>query len=136
MEEEALPLVDEAARVGDRGKSREAATQKIDVRWLRPPVVEKLTTGPLGGFCQAKAVRIVLSDLSAEAPGGRERVPRCMVAFSFPVRAPGAPHRQRGPDWDVHWACLLFGMKRHPSSIPVVDRLCTSKRLGVFWRTA
>ena len=35
-------------------------------------MVEKLTTGPLSGFRQTEAVHVVLSNLSAEAPGGRE----------------------------------------------------------------
>ena len=72
VKEEALALVGEALGVSDRGKSRKAAAQEVNVGWPRPPVVEKLTTGPLGGFRQAKAVHVVLSNLSAEAPGGRE----------------------------------------------------------------
>ena len=41
-------------------------------------MIEKLTTGPLRGFCQTEAVHVVLSKLSAEAPGGRE-CPACAV---------------------------------------------------------
>ena len=41
-------------------------------------MVEKLTTGPLCGFCQAEAVHVVLGNLSAKAPGGRE-CPACAV---------------------------------------------------------
>ena len=36
-------------------------------------MVKKLTIGPLSGFCQAKAVHVVLSNLSAKAPRGHER---------------------------------------------------------------
>ena len=48
------------------------------MRWPRPPVVKKLTTGPLCGFRQTKAVHVVLSNLSAKAPGGCE-CPVCAV---------------------------------------------------------
>ena len=61
VEKEALTLVGEAPGVGDRGKRREATTQEVNVRWPRPPVVEKLTTGPLGGFRQAEAVHVVVT---------------------------------------------------------------------------
>ena len=50
MKEEALTLVGEAPGVGDGGKSRQTAAQEEHMRWPRPPVVEKLTTGPLGSF--------------------------------------------------------------------------------------
>ena len=68
VEEEVLTLVGKALRVGYAGKGRQAAAQKINIRWLRPPVVKKLTTGPLHGFCQAEAVHVMLSNLCAKAP--------------------------------------------------------------------
>ena len=68
VKEETLTLVGEAPGVGDRGKGRQTAAEKEDVGWPRPPVVKKLTTGPLGSFRQAEAVRVVLSNLRAKAP--------------------------------------------------------------------
>ena len=55
-------------------------------------MVEKLTTGPLGGFCQAEAVHVVLSDLSAEAPGGRD----CAACAVHPLgkSGPSATHTE------------------------------------------
>ena len=44
-----------------------------------------MMTGPLGGFCQTKAVHVVPSDLSAEAPGGRE----CLVSAVHPLSESG-----------------------------------------------
>ena len=68
MKKKALTLIGEALRVGDTGKCGQTAAQEIHMGWPRPPVVKKLTTGPLRGFCQSEAVHIVLSNLSAEAP--------------------------------------------------------------------
>ena len=51
-----------------------------------------MTTGPLSGFRQAKAVCVVLSDLSAEAPGGHE-CPTCAV-HPLGESGPSATHTE------------------------------------------